>query len=80
MTLKANEPFTWTDPTNGEVYHFVAAEVEEFGNIFIITLPDGTKFDAFGQEINCPESVDITDEQVNPEVDDDAPIGFGALR
>jgi len=79
MSLKANEPFTWTDPSNGEVYHFVAAEVEDFGNVFIITLPDGTSFDAFGQEINCPERAEIDDSQVNPEPDD-SPVRYGAMR
>ena len=78
--LKAGEKFTWTDPTNGEVYHFVAESVVEFGNSFTITLPDGTSFEALGQELNCPENVDILPEQVNPEADPDAPIGFGALR
>lgn len=79
MTLRANEPFTWTDPSNNEVYHFVADEVVEFGNIYTITLKDGTTFDAFGQEINCPESVDILDEQVNPD-DNDEPVRYGAMR
>lgn len=77
--LRAGEKFTWTDPTNGEVYHFVAASVVEFGNSFTITLPDGTSFDALGQEINCPENVTIQPEQVNPEPDD-GPIRYGALR
>lgn len=79
MELKANEPFTWTDPSNGEVYNFVATDVEEFGNVYIITLPDGTTFDALGQEINCPADVKIDDSQVNPEPDD-GPIRYGALR
>ena len=72
-------PFTWTDPNNGEVYHFVAKDAVEFGNSITITLPDGTKFDALCQEIDCPESVEILPEQVNPEPDDD-PIRYGALR
>jgi hypothetical protein len=80
MTLKAGDKFTWTDPDNKEVYHFVADEVEEFGNIYTITVKNGTTFDAFGQEINCPESVDILDEQVNPEDDDDEPVRYGAMR
>jgi hypothetical protein len=79
MSLKANEPFTWTDPSNGEVYHFVATDVVEFGNIYTITLPDGTTFDAFGQEINCPAVVTIYDSQVNP-VEDDEPVRYGAMR
>jgi len=79
MTLRANEPFTWTDPSNKEVYHFVADEVVEFGNIYTITLKDGTTFDAFGQEINCPADVEILDEQVNPE-DNDEPVRYGAMR
>lgn len=79
MSLKAGEAFTWTDFDRKEVYHFVADEVVEFGNVFTITLHDGTVFDAFGQEINCPESVDILDEQVNP-VEDDEPIRYGAMR
>lgn len=77
--IKAGEAFTWTDPSNGEIYHFVAKAVEEFGNVYAITLPDGTVFDAFGQEINCPESVDILDEQVNPEPDN-SPVRYGAMR
>ncbi len=79
MTLRANEEFTWTDPENGEIYHFVADEVVEFGNIYTITLKDGTTFDAFGQEINCPESIEILDEQVNPD-EDDEPVRYGAMR
>jgi hypothetical protein len=79
MSLKSGDKFTWTDPGNKEVYTFVADEVVEFGNIFTITLNDGTTFDAFGQEINCPESIDILDEQVNPE-DDDEPVRYGAMR
>lgn len=78
--LKAGDKFTWTDPANGEVYHFVAESVVEFGNIFTITLPDGRVFDAFGQEINCPESVTILPEQINPEPDPNAEIRYGALR
>lgn len=77
--IELGVPFTWTDPTNGEVYTFVADKVEEFGNIYSITLPDGQVFDAFGQEINCPESIDILDEQINPE-DDDEPVRYGAMR
>ena len=80
MELKQGDKFTWTDPENGEVYHFVAESVVEFGNSFTITLPDGTVFEALGQEINSPESATILPEQVNPEADPDAPSGFGALR
>lgn len=78
--LKAGDKFTWTHPDHNEVYHFVAKDVEVFGNVYAITLNDGTKLEAFGQEINCPENVDILPEQINPEPDPDAPIGYGALR
>jgi len=77
--LRAGDKFTWTDPENKEVYHFVAKDVVEFGNSFTITLHDGTTFDALGQEINCPENVEILPEQVNPEPDD-GPVRYGALR
>lgn len=79
MSLKANEKFTWTHPEHGEIYTFVATEVVEFGNIYTITLADGRVFDAFSQEINCPESYDFLPEQINPEPDD-GPIRYGALR
>jgi len=78
--LKAGDEFTWTHPEHGEVYHFVAKDVEVFGNVFTITLPDGRVFAALGQEINCPESVDILPEQINPEDDPNEPVPYGALK
>lgn len=79
MSLKPGEQFTWTHPEHGEVYHFVAKEVEEFGAVLTITLTDGSKFDAWCYEINAPESLDISPEQINPEPSDE-PVRYGALR
>lgn len=78
MSLRPNEPFTWTHPENGEVYHFVAEEVRAFGSIYEITLKDGTRFDAWCYEINAPDSIEITEEQVNPEPSDE-PVRHGVL-
>lgn len=73
-------PFTWTDPSNGEVYTFIADKAEEFGNGITITLTDGTTFEALCQEIDCPESIEILPEQINPEEDPDEPVRSGAMR
>ena len=77
--LKAGDSFTWTHPENGEVYHFVADSVEEFGNIYTVTLRDGTVIEVWQHEVNAPENLEILDEQINPEPDD-GPLRYGALR
>jgi hypothetical protein len=77
--LNAGDKFTWTHPESSEVYHFVAEAVEEFGNIYTVTLRDGTVIEVWQHEVNVPETLDIHDDQINPEPDN-GPVRYGALR
>lgn len=76
--LKAGDRFTWTHPEHGEVYYFVAKEVELFGSVYTITLSDGSKLDAWCYEINAPENIEIDDSQINPDTSDE-PVRHGRL-